>query len=386
MRKPMTKPLGKPRRKPRRPRRKPLTLLLLSPLLAALGTVAAGVTPASAAPTTPLRLMPLGDSITWGVGSSTGNGYRAPLWNELAADGHPLDFVGTLRGGSMSDPDNEGHSGYRIDQIDALTDAALSRYRPNVVTLEIGTNDLNGNYQVSTASARLKSLVDRITADVPDATVLVASLIVSTSPLEEQYRAAYNQAIPGIVSSEQAAGKHVGFVDMSALTTADLADSLHPNDRGYQKMADAFHRGVQAADSAGWLKNPTSAGPVYSGIAGKCLDVNGASTANGTKVQIWSCNGGVNQLWSAAADGTLRSMGACLDAAGLGTANGTKVQIWACSGGANQVWQPYNGGYRNPVSGRCLDDPASSATDGTQLQLWDCNGGANQKWTTLTAG
>jgi hypothetical protein len=50
--------------------------------------------------------MPLGDSITWGVGSS--NGYRAPLRNALTAEGHSLDFVGSGRNGTMSDPDNEG--------------------------------------------------------------------------------------------------------------------------------------------------------------------------------------------------------------------------------------------------------------------------------------
>ena len=367
--------------------RKSWTLSLISLVTAALGVTAADATPASAASTTPLRVMPLGDSITWGVGSSTGNGYRGPLWNQLAADGHPLDFVGTLRGGSMSDPDNEGHSGYRIDQIAALADASLTRYRPNVVTLEIGTNDLNGNYQPSTAGARLKSLVDQITAAVPDATVLVASLVVSTSGTVEQYRAAYNQAIPQIVSDAQAAGKHVAYVDMSGLTTADLADTLHPNDMGYQKMADAFHRAIQAADSAGWLKNPAPApARMQSGIAAKCLDVNGADTADGTAVQIWDCSDSANQLWSAYTDGTLRSMGKCLDAAGGGTTNGTKVHLWACHGGANQVWQPYNGGYRNPVSGRCLDVPGFSTANGTQLQLWDCNGGSNQKWITLTVG
>jgi lysophospholipase L1-like esterase len=204
--------------------------------------------------------MPLGDSITWGYGSSTGNGYRAALHDELAADGHPLDFVGSLRGGTMSDPDNEGHSGWRIDQIAGIADSALARYQPNVVTLEIGTNDLNGNYQVSTATDRLRSLVDQITRDVPNATVLVASLVVSTSGTEERYRAAYNQAIPGIVQSEQAAGKHVGYVDMGAVTTADLSDYLHPNDNGYRKMADAFHKGVQTADSAGWLGGGSSGG------------------------------------------------------------------------------------------------------------------------------
>ena len=366
--------------------RKPWLLPLIMLVAAALGVTAAGVAPASAASNTPLRLMPLGDSITWGVGSSTGNGYRGPLWEKLAADGHPLDFVGTVRGGSMSDPDNEGRSGYKIPQIAALADASLTRYRPNVVTLMIGTNDLNESYQVSTATARLRSLVDQITGAAPDATVLVASLVVSTSGSEEQHRAAYNQAVPQIVRDAQAAGQRVAYVDMNSLTTADLADTLHPNDAGYQKTADAFHRGVQAADGAGWLRNPApAAARVQSGIAGKCLDVNGAGTADGTAVQIWSCGDGAN-LWSAYTDGTVRSMGKCLDAAGWGTANGTKVQIWTCTGGANQVWQPYNGGYRNPASGRCLDVPGSSTADGTQLQLWDCNGGSNQKWTTPTAG
>ncbi|MFM9695357.1 ricin-type beta-trefoil lectin domain protein [Streptomyces europaeiscabiei] len=367
--------------------RKPWLLPLVTLVAAALGVTAAGVSPASAASTTPLRVMPLGDSITWGVGSSTGNGYRAPLWNKLAADGHPLDFVGTGWSGSMSDPDNEGHSGYKIHQIAALADVSLTRYRPNVVTLMIGTNDLNESYQVSTATARLKSLVNQITADVPDATVLVASLVVSTSGSEEQYRAAYNRAIPQIVSEAQAAGKHVAYVDMSGLTTADLIDALHPNDAGYQKMADAFHRGIQSADSAGWLRNPAPAPTrVQSDSGGKCLDVNGAGTADGTAVQIWSCGDSINQHWSAYTDGTLRSMGKCLDASGGGTANGTRVQIWACNGGSNQVWQPYNGGYRNPASGRCLDVPGFSTADGTQLHLWDCHGGSNQKWTTLTAG
>ncbi|MFH9709236.1 ricin-type beta-trefoil lectin domain protein [Streptomyces luteogriseus] len=362
-------------------------LPLITLVATALGGTAAGVAPASAASDTPLRVMPLGDSITWGVGSSTGSGYRGPLWNGLAADGHPLDFVGTVRNGSMSDPDNEGHPGYRINEIAALADASLTRYRPNVVTLHIGTNDLTGASGTDAPIAALRSLVNQITADVPDATVLVASLVVSTNSWEERWRGTYNQAVRDIVSDAQAAGKHVAFVDMSGLTAADLADALHPNDSGYQKMADAFRRGVRSADSAGWLKNPAPApARVRSGIAGKCLDVSGAGTANGTAAQVWSCGDSANQYWSAYTDGTLRSMGKCLDAAGGATANGTKVQMWACHGGANQVWQPHNGGYRNPASGRCLDVPGSSATDGTQLVLWDCNGGANQKWTTLATG
>ncbi|MEV8527298.1 MULTISPECIES: ricin-type beta-trefoil lectin domain protein [unclassified Streptomyces] len=353
------------------------------PAAAATGGKAPSATGAAAAPAG-LRLMPLGDSITWGVGSPSGNSYRGFLWNRLTSEGHGLDFVGSGRNGTMSDPDNEGHSGWHIDQIAGIADSVLARYRPNVITLEIGTNDLNGGSQAEPAAERLHALIDQITADAPDATVLVGTVIVSTSSTEEATRPAFNAKLPGIVQAEQAAGKHVRLVDMSALTTADLSDPLHPNDSGYTKMADAFNAGVQAADAAGWIKPPVSAGgPVHSGVAGKCLDVNGGNSANGTAAQIWSCNGADAQWWSARSDGTLRALGKCLDATGGGTANGTKIEIWDCNGGTNQQWQAYNGGYRNPVSGRCLDDPGASTTDGTQLVLWDCNGGTNQQWTNV---
>ncbi|MFC9634601.1 ricin-type beta-trefoil lectin domain protein [Streptomyces mirabilis] len=368
---------------------------LAAALTAALGVAAAALpaaaaagtgteAPSSAAAPTALRVMPLGDSITWGVGSPSGNSYRDFLGSQLAAEGHTVDFVGSGRNGTMSDPDNEGHSGWTINQIAGIADSVLARYRPNVITLEIGTNDLNSTYQVDTAPDRLHALIDQISRDAPDATVLVGTVIISTSATEEANRPAFNAKLPGIVQAEQEAGKHVRLVDMSALTPADLSDPLHPNDSGFRKMANAFNAGVQAADAAGWIKPPVSLGaPVRSGIAGKCLDVNGGSSANGTAVQIWSCNGADAQQWSARSDGTLRALGKCLDATGRGTANGTKIEIWDCNGGTNQQWQAYNGGYRNPVSGRCLDDPGASTADGTQLVLWDCNGGVNQQWTAL---
>ncbi|MFD0636486.1 ricin-type beta-trefoil lectin domain protein [Catenulispora yoronensis] len=289
----------------------------------------------------------------------------------------------------MADPDNEGHSGYRIDQVAALTDASLATYKPNVVTLIVGTNDLFQQYQVATAPARLSALVDKILADDPGVTVVLADLPVSTDVNVAAGEPAYNGAIAPLVQAKQAAGKHVQYVDMGALTVADLADTEHPNDVGYQKMADAWNAGIQAAAAAGWIVPPTSLGApsaasegaVASGVAGKCLDVNGGNSANGTAVQLWSCNRSTAQAWTSYSDGSLRALGKCLDATAAGTANGTKAELYDCNGTAAQVWQSYKGGLRNLVSGRCLDDPNASTTDGTQLALWDCNAGANQKWT-----
>jgi lysophospholipase L1-like esterase len=374
--------------------RTPRSALAAAAALAVAGIAWATASAASAAPSVgttsaspaavrqaALRVEPLGDSITWGVGSSTGDGYRSALAGELTSEGYTLDLVGSGRGGSMPDPDNEGPSGWRIDQIAGIADSSRAAYKPNVVTLMIGTNDLNQNYQVPTAPDRLHALVDRIIADDPGVTVLLADLILSTSPPVVQAEPAYNAAVRQIAADEQAVGRHVGFVDMGALTGADLADSLHPNDTGYRRMADAWNKGVQAADAAGWIGAPQAVtGPVHSGLAGKCQEVNGGSPANGTAVQLWTCNGTAAQVWTQNPDGTLRALGKCLDATGAGTANGTRAEIWDCHGCTNQQWQPYNGGFRNPASGRCLDDPNLSTTDGTQLVLWDCNGGTNQQW------
>ena len=75
-----------------------------------------------------------------------------------------------------------------------------------------------------------------------------------------------------------------------------------------------------------------------------------------------------------------RIYGTCLDITGASTANGTLVELWTCNGGANQQWLPVNGMLVNPVSGKCLDDPGSNTANGTQLDIWDCNGGSNQQW------
>jgi lysophospholipase L1-like esterase len=284
-----------------------------------------------------LRLEPVGDSITYGYQSSTGDGYRQELFNDLTGEGHPLDFVGSAQGGTMADPDNEGHSGWRIDQIAGIIDSSLATYQPNVITLMIGTNDMGQDYQVSTAPARLSSLITQIENDDPTATLLVSNLIVSTNTDVAQYEPAFNAAIPGIVAAQQAAGHHTALVDMnSVLTTADLSDGLHPNDGGYVKMGDAWNTAVQAAVAQGWITPPAPlaggatarpASEVVSGIAGKCLDLDGANNANGTPVQLWTCNHTAAQLWTPYTDSTLRVMGECLDATAGATANGTKTQL-----------------------------------------------------------
>ncbi|MEV4345543.1 chitosanase [Actinoplanes sp. NPDC049596] len=123
-----------------------------------------------------------------------------------------------------------------------------------------------------------------------------------------------------------------------------------------------------------------AAGPI-TGIGGKCIDVAGASSANGTAVQIYDCNGSSAQSWTVGnADGSIRALGKCLDVTSASTANGAKIQLYDCNGTGAQKWTPTGTTLVNAGSGKCLDATGQSSANGTRLQIWTCTGTANQTW------
>ncbi|MEU7411397.1 lectin [Streptomyces sp. NPDC042638] len=123
------------------------------------------------------------------------------------------------------------------------------------------------------------------------------------------------------------------------------------------------------------------------GLAGKCLDIAGANSADGTPVQLYDCNGTAAQQWTVGSDGTIRALGKCLDVSGNSTADGAKVQLWSCTGGANQKWTVTAAhDIVNPQANKCLDVTDNNSANGTRIQIWSCGGGANQKWNAPAAG
>ena len=192
---------------------------------------------------TVFKIMPLGDSITYGQGSSTKGGYRLPLWNELRARRFPIDFVGSVQTGPASfDRENEGHPGWKIKQIAAKIVTWLMTYRPQIILLHIGTNDIFKNDDPAQAPTRLSQLLSLITTTLPGVIVIVAQII----PLLRSTRlnaevVAYNASIPSIVQAYAAQGKRVQYVDMyHAVSASMLPDQIHPNDAGYAAMAKVW--------------------------------------------------------------------------------------------------------------------------------------------------
>lgn len=163
--------------------------------------------------------------------------------------------------------------------------------------------------------------------------------------------------------------------DKACASNGTLSDSCSGTSQSPYQFARTFN--AITGNNGGGGTEPTGR---ITGIAGKCVDVAAASSANGTAVQLYDCNGTGAQNWTVSADGSLKALGKCMDATGQGTANGTKIQLWDCSGGGAQKWTRSGNTLVNPASGRCLDATGQSSANGTRLQLWDCAGSANQQW------
>ncbi|RSN66227.1 glucosylceramidase [Amycolatopsis sp. WAC 04182] len=150
----------------------------------------------------------------------------------------------------------------------------------------------------------------------------------------------------------------------------------------------SFTYSLPASTSATFTWSGTQSGGgvrtgAITGLGGKCVDVTGANSANGTAVQLYDCNGSAAQQWSFQADGTVRALGKCLDVTGMSTADGAQLQLWDCAGGPNQRWAANAArDLVNSGSGKCLDATGNSSANGTRLQIWSCTGAANQKWVT----
>ena len=262
-----------------------VTRIILGLFLACPGLAA---TPGQTA-AQPLRIMPLGDSITRGsylvrheggphqgkpigLANPGGGGWRKLLQDHLRAAGVSYDFVGELSyhafgaGGVVDpsfDPDHHGLAGFSNRQIlaggtvPAPTDvlaalgatritvpdlaAVLQRQQPDIILLMSGTNGFD--------APNRDELIRQI------GLLARAHLFVATIPPQRPPRAGwerveeYNASLPAIIATQQAAGHRVTLVDMNqAITAGDLLpDGVHPGPEGLRKMAAAWFHALQAA-------------------------------------------------------------------------------------------------------------------------------------------
>ncbi|MFJ3639448.1 family 16 glycosylhydrolase [Streptomyces sp. NPDC090108] len=191
----------------------------------------------------------------------------------------------------------------------------------------------------------------------------------------------YETRTPADVNGNKWVYDHPFFIILNLAVGGDWPGSPDGGTSFPQSMTvDYVH--VTTSDSPDSGNGGTSRTGAIKGIGGMCVDVAGASSADGTPIQLHDCNGADAQKWTLGTDGTVRALGKCLDVKGGSTDAGAAVQLYGCNGTKAQQWA-YTSAHdlTNVGADKCLDATGNSAADGTRLQIWTCGGTANQKWT-----
>jgi hypothetical protein len=214
----------------------------------------------------PLRILPLGDSITQ---SRKGRlSYRYYLWVKLKDAGVDFDFVGTLKSNAGGNPpwpryegipfdsDHEGHDGWRTEHVlEAVAGRGgrglqklLQDDPPDIILIHVGTNDVSYGQDAEESADMLRKAVEILQAYNPDVIILLAKLI----PVRDKWIAAQiaklNAEIERITLEADTATSRVILVDQSSGFDphTDTRDGVHPTDQGEVKIADKWFEAIQS--------------------------------------------------------------------------------------------------------------------------------------------
>jgi lysophospholipase L1-like esterase len=211
----------------------------------------------------PVKIMPLGDSIT--VGYPGTDGYRKDLYWDLNYSGFNVDFVGSQQSGTGFDNDSEGHIGYYADQIRDDVKGWLDENPADIVLLHIGTNDIQSVQSVNGIVAEVSDTlnnIDQWESVHRPVTVILARIILTNNTTLNDKTEAYDDALQTMASTRIANGDHIIMVDMeNALSyPADLvSDGIHPTAGGYGKMATVWYNAL--ANLLGYSLTVNCVGP-----------------------------------------------------------------------------------------------------------------------------
>lgn len=227
-------------------------MVLLKPTFA-LGVLGALISPVLSVT---VRINALGDSITGSPGC-----WRALLYQKLQQAGVTnTDFVGTLPGqgcGIPYDGENDGHGGYLATGIVSNNQLPgwLSVSKPDIVMMELGTNDVWSNIAPATILNAFSTLVDQMRASKSTMRILVAKITpMNPSSCSDcaQRVINFNNAIPAWASGKSTSASPITVVDCwtGFNTATDTGDGVHPNDSGNQKLANSWFEPLKAAIQA----------------------------------------------------------------------------------------------------------------------------------------
>ncbi|RYP70706.1 hypothetical protein DL771_005310 [Monosporascus sp. 5C6A] len=212
-----------------------------------LSLAAAVLVGAGAATAQQLRYMPFGDSITEIVC------WRSKLWQRLrTTEWSTVDWVGSGRtenncGDTQYDRDNEGHSGFLAINIANQRQLVgwLQRNPADVITMHLGTNDINQGRSVNDITAAFTTLVRDMRASNPRMKIIVAQIIPIAFGNANTQIQNLNRAIVPWAQGLNTTESPIWVVDQyTGFGTSDLRDGVHPSNSGDEKMANVWYPAI----------------------------------------------------------------------------------------------------------------------------------------------
>ena len=215
-----------------------------------------------------ITILPLGDSITYGYSNPVAipGGYRSVLYQDMTAAGYNVQLVGSTTANSnpalpAAAAGQEGHIGYQIDGQGGVASFSANTYintwlapsngiNPNLILLQLGTNEILGNYHVPGAPYELAAFITELTHLRPDAKILVSTISPLVGATFESEVAQFNKSLSGpdgVIAQLQRIGENVVLVNAGgSLSESDLSsDGIHPTQAGYTKLGHAWFQAVE---------------------------------------------------------------------------------------------------------------------------------------------
>ncbi|KAL4991031.1 SGNH hydrolase-type esterase domain-containing protein [Aspergillus falconensis] len=199
----------------------------------------------------PLRILPLGASITWSKNLPTENGYRGFFRDQLRHAGWEVDMVGGEHHGDMEDNDFEAHPGDTINKVKAASVHSY-RYKPNVVLINAGTNDCRLNNHISAAADRMRSLIEGfLNAEETDTEPLIvlSSLLPSGQRNIAKNIPFVNDQYRELVETIRKEGASIALAEMNGEESAIT---------GYEKMARKWYEAIVDAAKQNLIPEPVA--------------------------------------------------------------------------------------------------------------------------------
>ena len=216
-------------------------------LVALLGGLAFAAHATAAVPQPPVRLMAVGDSIT--AGADFFSNYRYPLWEKLFAAGYVVEFTGTQTSATRIGPlAHEGYGGKNTEYLAAAVPEKFRTHPADIVLLHSGHNHTVEEKPVPGIIAATEKLIASFREVNPHVTVLLAQVIPAGKLPKYSYLPELNAALAALAARLDQPGQRVVPVDQATgfdWTTDTVADLVHPNAQGAEKMAQAWFAALQ---------------------------------------------------------------------------------------------------------------------------------------------